>query len=516
MNGALKRDAGKFGLLFASLGGMIGSGWLFGALNAAKIAGPASVISWVIGGIAVLLLAFVYAELTTMFPRPGAVIVFPKLCHGHLAAQIMSWINFLAYVSVAPVEAVAVVSYTNNFAPGLVVPSSGVLTIPGLFAAVALMLVFIVINLLAIKLVLRINNAITWWKVFVPVLTVVALLSVHFRAANFTQFSFAPSGLQGVFGAVSGAGIIFTYLGFRQAIELAGESANPKENLPFAILGSVLLCILLYAGLQIAFIGALSPEDLSAGWAHLHFTGISGPFAGLASLLGLSWLAMILYADAAISPGGTGIIYNTTAARVIYATADEGFLSKRFATVSSSGVPVSSLMLSFVVGLFFLAPLPSWRLLVTYLSSIGVLAYGVGPVVLICFRKTLPEAEFPRPFRLAYAEVFAPLAFMVSNFVVFWAGRNIADHLFGGLGIAFVIYCACQFATRRTLAHLDWRGAWWFAPYFGGLWAITAFGGTGWVPSVLLVAFSLAIIAMARASAMPDPAEAKATYAPKF
>ncbi len=512
----LKRDAGKFGLLFASLGGMIGSGWLFGALNAAKIAGPASVISWVIGGIAVLLLAFVYAELTTMFPRPGAVIVFPKLCHGHLAAQIMSWINFLAYVSVAPVEAVAVVSYTNNYVPGLVVPASGVLTLPGLGAAVALMLLFIVINLLAIRLVLRINNAITWWKLFVPALTVVALMCAHFRAANFTEAGFAPAGLQGVFGAVSGAGIIFTYLGFRQAIELAGESANPKANLPFAIVGSVLLCMALYAGLQIAFIGALSPADLSAGWAKLHFTGISGPFAGLASLLGLSWLAMILYADAAISPGGTGIIYNTTAARVIYATADEGFLSKRFATVSSSGVPVSSLLLSFVVGLLFLAPLPSWRLLVTYLSSIGVLAYGVGPVVLICFRKTLPEKEFPRPFRLAYAEIFSPLAFMVSNFVVFWAGPKIADHLFGGLGLAFVLYCAYQFATRRSLSHLAWRGAWWFAPYFGGLWAITAFGGTGWVPSVALVLFSLAIIALARASAMADPAEAKATYAPKF
>jgi hypothetical protein len=63
---------------------------------------------------------------------------------------------------------------------------------------------------------------------------------------------------------------------------------------------------------------------------------------------------------------------------------------------------------------------------------------------------------------------------------------------------------------------LAWRGAWWFAPYFGGLWAITAFGGTGWVPSVALVLFSLAIIALARASAMADPAEAKATYAPKF
>ena len=59
--GKLKRDAGVIGLLFASLGGIIGSGWLLGPLNAAKIAGPAAVIAWLIGGIAILLLSFVYA-----------------------------------------------------------------------------------------------------------------------------------------------------------------------------------------------------------------------------------------------------------------------------------------------------------------------------------------------------------------------------------------------------------------------------------------------------------------------
>jgi amino acid transporter len=520
--GNLKRDAGRGGLLFASVGGMIGSGWLFGALNGAKIAGPAAVISWLIGGCAVLLLAFVYAELTTMFPRPGAVIVFPKLCHGMLAAQVMSWINFLAYVSVAPVEAVAVVTYTNNYLPGLVVPASGVLTGAGLAAAVTLLVVFIAINLLAIRAVLAINNAITWWKLAVPALTVVALLATHFRAANFVDHGFAPAGGSGVLAAVSGSGIVFTYLGFRQAIELAGESADPGRNLPFAILGSVLLCMVLYAGLQIAFIGALSPADLAHGWALLSFKGVSGPFAGLASILGLCWLAVALYVDAAISPGGTGIIYNTTAARVIYATADAGLFPAKLARLSGSGVPVTSLALSFFVGLLFLLPLPSWRLLVTYLSSIGVLAYGVGPVVLLCFRRTLPEREFPRPFRLAGAWVVAPLAFIVSNFVVFWAGARIGDHLFGGLAIAFVVFLGWQLATRRTLAHLEWRGGWWLGPYFFGLWLITALGPSslthgngalsGTVASGLLVVFSVLILALARLCALPDPAEAKAGF----
>ncbi len=516
---ALKRDAGRIGLLFASLGGMIGSGWLFGAMNAAKLAGPASLLAWVIGGVAVLLLAFVFAELSTMFPQPGAVIVFPYLCFGRLAAQVMSWVNFLAYISVPPVEAVSVINYSNNFIPGLVNPASGMLTMTGVAAAVALMALFLGLNMLAIRLVLKINNAITWWKLLVPAGTVAALLLVHMRARNFTQFGFAPTGMNGVLAAVSESGVVFAYLGFRQAIELAGETSNPGRSLPFAIVGSVLLCILLYCGLEAAFIGALTPADLAGGWAKLNFAGISGPFAGLASGLGLTWLAITLYADAAISPGGTGIIYNTTAARVIYATAEAGFMPRLFTQVSGNGVPVTSLLLNFCAGLLFLLPLPSWRLLASYISSIGVIAYGIGPLVLLSFRQTLPEGQYRRPFRLGMARIFAPMAFIVANLVVFWAGANVTNHLLGGLLLIFLVYCGQQLATRGTLRHLEWRGAWWMGPYFGGLWLITFLGpaqGTGTLSNLggtaVISVFSLGIIQLAARCAQSDPQMAKANY----
>ncbi|GMA96722.1 hypothetical protein GCM10025881_35460 [Pseudolysinimonas kribbensis] len=68
----LKRDIGALGLLFASIGWIIGSGWLFGAFNASKIAGPAAIFSWLIGGVLILLLALTYAELGPMFPVSGA------------------------------------------------------------------------------------------------------------------------------------------------------------------------------------------------------------------------------------------------------------------------------------------------------------------------------------------------------------------------------------------------------------------------------------------------------------
>ena len=71
----LRRHIGIVGLLFASVGSIIGSGWLFGALNASVEAGPAAVISWAIGGVMILLIALVYAELGTMFPLSGGVVL---------------------------------------------------------------------------------------------------------------------------------------------------------------------------------------------------------------------------------------------------------------------------------------------------------------------------------------------------------------------------------------------------------------------------------------------------------
>ena len=114
----VRREAGVIGLLYASLGSIIGSGWLFGALNASMQAGPFSMISWTIGATAVLFLAFVFAELSTMFPNSGALVHMAHVSHGDMLGKIWSWILFLAFVSVPPVEVIAVLTYMNSLRPG--------------------------------------------------------------------------------------------------------------------------------------------------------------------------------------------------------------------------------------------------------------------------------------------------------------------------------------------------------------------------------------------------------------
>jgi amino acid transporter len=108
---------------------------------------------------------------------------------------------------------------------------------------------------------------------------------------------------------------VFALNGFEQATQISGEARNPQRNVPRAVVVGTLL----HLALEVAFIGALNPANLVHGWANPVGKGDFGPYATLATGLGLGWLAVILYVDAFISPAGTGLIYVGTSARLGYA-----------------------------------------------------------------------------------------------------------------------------------------------------------------------------------------------------
>jgi amino acid transporter len=144
----LRRHIGPIGLLFAGIGSVIGSGWLFGALNASIIAGPASILSWAIGAVMIMLIGLTYAELGTMFPVSGGVVRFPHYSFGSFTSYMMGWITWLAAASVAPIEVEAAIQYASNYIGGLAHTAAGsggnpVLTFPlGYAVAVVLMAIF--------------------------------------------------------------------------------------------------------------------------------------------------------------------------------------------------------------------------------------------------------------------------------------------------------------------------------------------------------------------------------------
>jgi amino acid transporter len=510
----LRKEAGMIGLLYTSLGSMIGSGWLFGPLHAAQMAGPYALAAWGLGGLCILLLALVFAEIGTLVPHSGAIVHYPHLSHGAMVARIFSWINFLGYVVIPPVEAMAILSYANNLFPGLTTPD-GLLTTLGFITAFILLAIFAGLNFLAIRWVLLINSAAMWWKLLVPGLTVAALMMLSFHPENLSVHSGdTATTLQDTFKAMATSGVVFSYLGFRQAIELAGETSNPRKTLPVAVLGSVLVGMLLYAALQLAFLLAVDPATVARqGWAHLEFKGMAGPFAGLAMLLGAGWLATLLFVDAFISPGGTGFIYQTSATRVTMAMADAGLMPSSFGRLNRFGVPWVAGIVSFLAGAVFLFPFPSWQKLVGYVSSISVLSYSIGPIVLLALRRALPEAEFPRQFRLPAAPLLASVTFIVSNLIVYWTGRDTVNILFGLLAAAFAVWLLHYALIRRQpLGTLPWRRSLWLFVYFGGFWLISQlgaamFGGSGGLPfpvdMVVMAAFSLFVLWLASRTILP-------------
>ncbi|HEY0388833.1 MAG TPA: APC family permease [Gaiellales bacterium] len=510
--GRLRRDIGMVGLMFSSLGAIIGSGWLFGALYAAQAAGPAALISWVLAGGGVMLLALIHAELGAMFPVAGGTARFPHYAFGGLAGFTAGWVMWIGSVTVAPIEVEALLQYSSNYINSgnignltyTAANGSVVLTALGYAVAAVLMLAFTVINLIGVRWLSHTNNVVMIWKIAIPVLTAIVLL-FHFHGGNLSAAGgFAPFGAKGVLSAIAVGGVIFALLGFEQAVQMAGESSNPGRNVPIAVIGAMLIGVVLYLVLQLSFLGALRPSDLTHGWASLGSGDVLfGPFAGLATAIGLGWLATLLYTDAIISPGGTGLIYTASSSRVSYALARNGYVPGILGKIGMRDVPVWSIVFSFIVGMIVFLPFPGWQQLVGFISEATVVGYGVAPLALGALRRQLPEQE--RPYRLPMAGVLSPLGFVVANLIVYWTGWTVTWKLLVAIAAGFALLLIAQVTNRsERRAPLDWEAAMWLVPWLGGMGLISYFGqfdGRGdipfWWDMALVTAFSIAVYAIA-------------------
>jgi amino acid transporter len=512
----LRREIGFIGLLWASGGSIIGSGWLFGAQGALESAGPAAIISWAIGAIAIMLLALVHAELGAMYPVAGGTARFPHYAFGGAVGASFGWFSWLQAATVAPIEVMAVIQYGQHysFAGGWMKQSGGqsVLTGSGIVAAVVLMAVFTAINFLSVRRLAHTNSTATWWKVGVPLVTIAVLAITSFHAGNFTAADgFSPNGASGVLAAVSTSGIVFALLGFEQADQLAGESANPRRDIPRAVIGAIAIGAIIYILLQVVFLAALPSSQIGSTWAGSAYTTFTGPFAQLATLIGAGWLATILYIDAVISPAGTGLIYTTASSRVSYGLSRNGYVPAIYERTDRRGVPWFGLVTAFVIGCICFLPFPSWRSLVGLITSASVLMYAGAPLALGVFRSRLPSAE--RPYRLPGAFVLAPLAFAVANLLILWSGWTTDWKLGVAILIGYAILTANQiFKLNPTTPQFEVRSATWLPVYLVGMGLIvylSDFGPTAnpwfplWWDMLAVTAFSLAIYYWALRVALP-------------
>src|SRR5215472_4733437 len=223
----LRRAVGLRGLTFLSLGSIIGSGWLLGALTAATVAGGASLISWILGAAVIALLALVHAELGSTYPVSGGTARFPFMIFGALGGFTGGWMAWIQAVTIAPIEVEATLGYLDSKFSNLgLLNANGTLTGEGIGIGAAFMLVFTIINVMGVRWLAESNTIATYWKILIPTITVVVLLVTVFHSSNFTAGGgFVPYGFHGIFAALP-LGIVFALEGFEQAIQVGGEAEN--------------------------------------------------------------------------------------------------------------------------------------------------------------------------------------------------------------------------------------------------------------------------------------------------
>ncbi len=503
----LKRNIGTFGILFSAVGGVIGSGWLFGPFYAAKIAGPAAILSWLIGGFLMMFIALTFAELATMFPIAGGVARFSHFSHGSLVSFTMSWCGWLSSIVVAPIETMALLQYASNYIPNIVENFEGthILTGSGIALAASLMLIMCFINYFGIKWVSKINNAIVVIKLAVPILTLILLFTLNFNIQNFTSFGFAPYGIKGILTALPTAGVIFSFIGYNPAIQLAGEAKNPRKMIPIAIIGALSITLILYVFIQTSFIGAVEP-DLETGWKNLAFSKDNGPFVGLAAGMGLTWLVVVLYLDAIISPFGTALIYTSSAGRINYAMSQNGYMPQSMRNLSKRGVPLRAIFLNYIMGLILFLPFPGWQNMVEFLVSAFIISYAVGPIALIALRDRLPEQK--RVFKVPFPHIFCLIAFYICNLLAFWTGWKTMGRILLAIGLGYLFLFF--YKKRVTTLNLFFRNGWWLFLYLLGLgmlsYVSTFGGGIGLIPFgwdfAFLAGFTLIIFYLAKSLAL--------------
>ncbi|WP_045737922.1 APC family permease [Xanthomonas sp. MUS 060] len=468
-------------LTFIGLGSIFGSGWLFSASHVSAMAGPAVIVSWIAGGVAVLMLGLVYCELGAALPRAGGVVRYPEYSHGALLGWLMGFITLIAFSSLIAIEVEAARQYAAAWFPWLSQAGSTHPSIAGWLLQLALLVAFFLLNYYSVKTFATANNIVSVFKFLVPVLVIV-LLMAHFDARNLRVHGFAPFGAAGVETAISAGGIIFAYLGLTPIVSVASEVRDPQRNIPIALILSVALSTVIYVLLQLAFLGGVPTQHLAQGWGGIDKV-FSLPYHDIALALGIGWLATLVICDAMISPSGTGNIYMNATPRVVYGWARSGgFLPVLTRVDAASGIPRPALWLSLGLSVFWTLPFPSWETLIQVVSAALVLSYAVAPVTVAALRRSAPG--MPRPFRLRGMALLGPLSFIVAALIVYWSTWSTLSWLLGlqiGMFALYVLYRLPDAAGRVRLWQ-QVRGVLWLIAFFALVLLVSffgTFGGTG-------------------------------------
>ncbi|OPX70851.1 MAG: putative fructoselysine transporter [Methanoregulaceae archaeon PtaB.Bin009] len=389
---ALKKAIGPIELVFFGIGAVIGTGiFVITGIAAANYAGPALVISFVISGAACLFAALCYAEFATMVPVAGSAYTYSFASLGEIWAWIIGWDLILEYSVSIAVVAVGWSGYMASFlaGAGLALPPAftnppgvdgGILNVPAILIIALITLLLIT----GVKGSARVNTLIVAVKILV-VFFFIAIGIGYIDTANWTPF--LPFGWMGV---ITGASIVFfAYIGFDAVSTAAEEVKNPERDLPIGIIGSLVICTILYIAVSAVLTGIV-PYPLLAQ--------TSAPVAFALLQIGVPWGAELISAGAVLGITSVMLVLLYGQSRIFFAMARDGLLPRSFATVHKTlRTPVrASLLVGAVTAVMAsLLPLESMAELVNIGTLAAFIIVAAGVLVL---RRVHPDLS--RPFRV--------------------------------------------------------------------------------------------------------------------
>jgi APA family basic amino acid/polyamine antiporter len=444
----LRRTLGPFSLIALGVGAVIGAGiFTLTGVAAANFAGPAIVISFVLAAIGCVFAGLCYSEFSTMIPIAGSAYTYAYATMGELIAWIIGWDLVLEYcvgaatVSIGwgqtlvallhtfgidlPAKFIASPFQPIRLADGT--PVHGIINLPAVFIVV----IVSVILILGIRESAGINTIIVFLKVSV-VVTFIAIGWKYISPANHTPFIPVNTGHFGNFGwsgIVSGAGVIFfAYIGFDAVSTAAQEAKNPKRDMPLGIIGSLLVCTVLFILYSYVLTGVVNYKDLN----------VAAPLSLALLKIPIPWLSVAM--NLAVLAGLTSVmlVMLLGQSRVFYSMSHDGLLPALFSSVHPKfRTPWRcNLVLMLFVGLFAaFAPIA----VVGEMTSIGTLfAFVIVCAGILIMRRTQPS--IPRPFKTPWVPFVPVLGILTNLFLMSGLGWTNWARLIVWLAIGLVIY----------------------------------------------------------------------------
>lgn len=496
----LKKELSFFDLVIIGIVGAVGTGILFSTAAMTGIAGPASWLAWLIGGIFYLFIGLTYAELVVTYPEAGGPSRYALYSHGWFTNMINSLADLIWYIFIPPIEAFAVVDGLSIFYPSLIT-SSGAPSLPGAIVAVALMVVMVPFNYFGVRAFGKSTVYFGLTKLFFYVAVAIGLAAVFYSGKNlFAYHGFLPFGFSGVFLAIPFS--LFAFGGIRVLPDYAEESKKFKQ-LPLAIVIVVVGQLLIYLLLDWVFVTGINWSKLNivaGNWAGVG--QISGnPFIFLAHSYNSPIILIFTLIIGIIGPFVVGYIYLGGGSRVVFAQGRSKIMPDFTKYIHKKySIPYWALLSTALVGVilaFISAPVPSIYGLIEDAVVAGYLGFSVNPVAMIVSRR-----QGVTRHKIPGGSIFAPLAFISAALVIFWSGWITVYYAVLILTIAVVIFGIILPFTRKSNKRdlKNVKNSLWYIFYIAFLVIMTYIGSDGklniisfYIATLIVVVVSIAV-----------------------